>query len=141
MADGQTPQPAPKKGGAGKIILIIFLVALVVGLVSTLACCGGCFYMLRSAVGNHPLLRKNRDKIESDAAVQQQYGSDVTVGSGNSLEQNGPMTTVVAPISGSKGSGTVRIQGQQVGDDWTNDWSTHSIEIKSDSGDVLRVRR
>lgn len=141
MADGQTPQPAPKKGGAGKIVLIILVVALIIGILSTLVCCGGCVYMFRSAVGNHPLLRKNRAKIESNPAVQAQFGSDVKVGSGTSLEQNGPVTTVVAPISGSKGSGTVRIGGQQVGDDWTNDWSVHSIEITSDSGEKLRVRR
>ncbi len=117
---------SPRRSGkSSNTLVIVIVLLLVIGL--PVCTCGGCvatiFYGVTAAIKGSEPYKRALAEAQNNAEVRDLVGEPVAAGylvTGSiNLDQDGGECDIQVPISGPKGSGTVRIRGTRQGGTWT----------------------
>lgn len=114
-----------RSGKSSSTLVIVIVLLLLVGL--PVCTCGGCvatiFFGVSAAIKSSEPYERALAEAQNSAEVRDLIGEPVSAGflvSGSiNVDQDGGECDIQVPISGPKGSGTVRIRGTRQGGTWT----------------------
>jgi hypothetical protein len=130
-----------RAGSKSNTLIIVIVLLLVVGL--PVCTCGGCvasvFLGLHAAIKTSEPYRHGLAEAQKNAQVREFLGEPMAAGyfvNGSiNLENDGGQCDMTVPISGPKGSGTIRIRGTRVGGTWS--YEELSAEANGHTVDLL----
>jgi hypothetical protein len=130
-----------RAGSKSNTLIIVIVLLLAVGL--PVCTCGGCvasvFFGLNAAIQSSEPYRHGLAEAQNNPQIRELLGEPIAAGylvNGSiNLENDGGQCDMTVPISGPKGSGTIRIRGTRVGGTWS--YEELSAEANGRTVDLL----